>query len=826
MIRSTIVAVLFATTLTGSAAAQQAIGGCSVFPSNNIWNTPVDTLPVRSDSATLVNTIGANRGFHPDFGSGLYQGAPMGIPFVTVPGSQTKYPATFDYAGESDPGPYAVPLNAPIEGGSAAQGDRHALAIDTTNCILYELFYAFPGSSSWTAGSGAIFDLKSNALRPAGWTSGDAAGLPIVPGLVSYDEVLSGEIKHAIRFTAPQTRHEYVWPARHYASSLTGAQYPRMGERLRLKASFDITPYPADVQVILRAMKKYGIMLADNGSAWYISGTQDDRWNNDTLHTLGGVLGSNFEVVDATVLMVDPNSGATTTAQSGTSTPGDVNGDGHADLVWRNAATGTNVVWYLNGTNLIGQGSLPTVTDLTWQLVATADLTGDGHPDAVWRNRVTGANVVWALNGTTFISQASLPTVADLAWEIVASADLNRDGSPDLVWRNTATGANVVWYLSGTTFLGQGSLPAVADLSWQLVAAADFNQDGAPDLIWRNMATGANVVWYLNNTTLVSQAGLPSVPDLAWRLVDAVDLTGDGRPDLVWRNTVTGANLVWTLNGTTLASQSALPTVVDAAWQLAGGGLPGVPTDLTGDRRPDLVWRNSANGANLTWASSGTTVVAQTALPTVSDLAWQLVGRADINGDTLSDLVWRNTSTGANVVWLMNGTTVLSQVALPTVSDLAWQVVGVADVNLDKHPDLIWRNSATGANVIWYLNAATLMTQTSLPTVADLSWTIVASADVNLDGYPDLIWRNTSTGANVVWTLRGGTVLSQVSLPTVADVGWQVGSMADVDGDGHPDLIWRHASTGQNLVWYLTGTTLLGQANFPAVADTTWTLRP
>ena len=169
------------------------------------------------------------------------------------------------------------------------------------NCILYELYNAFPQTSSWSADSGAIFDLNSNALRPSGWTSADAAGLPIMPGLVTYDEVLSGEIKHAIRFTVPRSRHEFVWPARHYASSLTGTQYPRMGERFRLKAGFDISSYPADVQVILRAMKRYGIMLADNGSAWYISGKPDPRWNDSNLHTLGQLLGSNFEAVDATV---------------------------------------------------------------------------------------------------------------------------------------------------------------------------------------------------------------------------------------------------------------------------------------------------------------------------------------------------------------------------------------------------------------------------------------------------------------------------------------------------------------------------------------------
>src|SRR5262249_32915464 len=216
----------------------------------------------------------------------------------------------FLYADESDPGPYAVPLDAPIEGGSGSTGDRHAIAVDTDNCILYELYHAFPGSADWTADSGAIFDLKSNVLRPSTWTSADAAGLPIMPGLVTYEEVQSSEIRHAIRFTVPQTRRAFVWPARHYASSLTGTQYPRMGERLRVKASFDISTYPADVQVILRAMKKYGIILADNGSAWFISGKPDERWNNTNLQTFSQLLGSNFEAVDATVLEIDPNSGA------------------------------------------------------------------------------------------------------------------------------------------------------------------------------------------------------------------------------------------------------------------------------------------------------------------------------------------------------------------------------------------------------------------------------------------------------------------------------------------------------------------------------------
>ncbi len=287
-----------------------SIQGCPVFPVDNIWNTAVDTMPVDAHSAQYISTIGSTAIVHADFGSGLWDGGPIGIPFVTVPGTQAKVNVVFDYNDESDPGPYPIPASAPIEGGSGSDGDRHVLVLDRDNCILYELYYAYPqGDGSWTAGSGAIYDLKSHALRPAGWTSADAAGLPILPGLVRYEEVATGKIDHAIRFTAPRTRRQYVWPARHFASSLTGLEYPPMGQRFRLKASFDISSYSTPVRVILTALKKYGMILADNGSSWYISGAPDERWNNDVLHQLDNVRGSDFEAVDVSSLMISANSG-------------------------------------------------------------------------------------------------------------------------------------------------------------------------------------------------------------------------------------------------------------------------------------------------------------------------------------------------------------------------------------------------------------------------------------------------------------------------------------------------------------------------------------
>src|SRR6266542_5422123 len=251
-IRAQGITLLLLASAVSAQSAPPMIGGCTVLPADNIWNTPVDQLPLDTSSATYVTTIGSGTTLHADFGSGTYNGGPIGIPFVTVPGTQTKYPATFTYADESDPGPYAIPLNAPIEGGSQSTGDRHAISVDVDNCILYELYAAYPQTSSWQAGSGAIFNLLSNALRPSGWTSTDAAGLPVFPGLFRYDEVAAGEIRHALRFTVPQTQRAFVWPARHYASSLTGTQYPPMGARFRLRAGFDVSGFSAANQVILR----------------------------------------------------------------------------------------------------------------------------------------------------------------------------------------------------------------------------------------------------------------------------------------------------------------------------------------------------------------------------------------------------------------------------------------------------------------------------------------------------------------------------------------------------------------------------------------------
>jgi hypothetical protein len=277
---------------------------CPVFPANNPWNQRVDRLRVAENSAAIIASIGLNDPVHPDFGSGLYNGEPIGIPFTVVGSSTRKVPVTFQYASESDKGPYPLPRGVPIEGGYGSSGDRHVIVVDRNTCTDYELFAAYPhnGGGRWTAGSGAIFNLRSNRLRPAGWTSADAAGLPILPGLARYDEVATGSIDHALRFTAPCTAPRYVYPARHEASTCHGPNLPPMGLRVRLKASVNISRLPYQARVVAAALKRYGMILADNGSPWYISGAPNKGWNNDALHLLDQLTGKDFQVVDTSSL--------------------------------------------------------------------------------------------------------------------------------------------------------------------------------------------------------------------------------------------------------------------------------------------------------------------------------------------------------------------------------------------------------------------------------------------------------------------------------------------------------------------------------------------
>jgi hypothetical protein len=273
---------------------------CPLFPANNPWHTRVDKLPVAANSTAMIAAIGANDSLVPSFGSGQRDHAPIGMPYNVVGKHQKRVRVTFQY--RSDKGPYPIPRNVRIQGGRSSTGDRHAIIVDRDRCKLYELWALYPAGRGWRAGSGAIWNLRSNHLRPDDLTSADAAGLPILPALVRYQEVAQGAIRHALRFTAPRTRAAHVYPARHDASDSNDPSLPQMGLRLRLRAGFDVSSFPPQARVILVALKRYGMLLADNGEPWYVSGVPDPRWNNRQLDALSRVKGSDFEVVNTSSL--------------------------------------------------------------------------------------------------------------------------------------------------------------------------------------------------------------------------------------------------------------------------------------------------------------------------------------------------------------------------------------------------------------------------------------------------------------------------------------------------------------------------------------------
>lgn len=292
-------------------AAGATLAPCPIFPNTNIWHRPVNTLPLHPRSSLYVRSIGATQHLHPDFGSGLIDGRPFGIPITTVTSTPPAVRISFYYASESDRGPYRIPANALVEGGPTSTGDRHVLVFDRAACMAYELYDAHRrADGSWRAGSGAVYNLRSNRLRPAGWTSADAAGLPMTVGLVRYEEVARGRIYHAIRMTVPRTDRYYVWPARHYAAPSRNIALPPMGMRFRLKASVNISTLPYQARVIAQALKTYGAIVADNGSSWFIGGTQDRRWINTQLDTLKRFHGSDFEAVNERGLQIYPDSAA------------------------------------------------------------------------------------------------------------------------------------------------------------------------------------------------------------------------------------------------------------------------------------------------------------------------------------------------------------------------------------------------------------------------------------------------------------------------------------------------------------------------------------
>jgi hypothetical protein len=432
----------------GGGGTGPTLAGCPMFPANNIWNARIDSLPIHDRSSEWINTIGRYTGFHMDFGSGTWAGGPIGIPYNFADAGTPAYTVLFHYAGESDPGPYPIPADPLIEYGS----DHHLLTLDHSTCTLYELYDAEYYGGAWHAGSGAVWNLSSNALRPAGWTSADAAGLPILPGLVRYDEILQGEINHAIRFTANST-NGYIWPARHLTSDNPSAPHiPPMGARFRLKASYDISGFPAELQVILTAMKLYGIILADNGSSWFVTGAPDERWDNDMLHELDVLTGENFEAVDASGLMVDPDSGEVVAdeppAAFGKTAPADgSNPTTSPTLSWEESP---GADFYIYCVDTVDNG----ICDADWEYngaSTSAALSGlDEDETYYWFTAATNSAGTTYADGGTWWSFTTLPDPPGAFGKTSPGDDSFASFDPILTWES-ASGADAYEYCFDTT---------------------------------------------------------------------------------------------------------------------------------------------------------------------------------------------------------------------------------------------------------------------------------------------------------------------------------------------------------------------------------------
>ncbi len=542
-----------------------SLRGKRPFPANNPWNQDISRAPVDPNSNTLIGSIGNNVTLHPDFGT-VWAGAPNGIPYIVVSGTQTRVPITFTaYGNQSDPGPYPVPTNAPIEGGPNGTGDRHVLVIDRDNWKLYEMFYSFPqsGGASWNAASGAIFNLNSNAVRQEGWTSADAAGLPIFPGLVRYDEVFEQrEIRHALRFTAQNTRRAYVYPARHFASSNTSPSLPPMGMRVRLKASFNINTFSPAMQVVLTALKKYGMILADNGSNWYVSGAPDSRWNDDELHTIGLLRGSDFEVVQTPGHLHTPAC--------------DFDGDGRTDLSVFRANAGS---WFIQSSSngaLRGQQF-----GLSTDKPVTGDFDGDGLADiAVFRD------------GAWFISNSSDGTLRaeqfGTSGDVPAAADYDGDGKTDIAVFRLGQ-----WYIRQSS---NNSLRThLFGLQTDKPVIGDFDGDGKTEITVFRASGGAWYIMQSSNSMLRSQQfGTNGDTPVAG------DYDADGKTDIAVYRTASGEWYVFqSLTGTLRTHQFGLST-----------DKP-VPGDYDGDFRHDIAVFRPTDGVWYILRSYTNTVSAQ-----------------------------------------------------------------------------------------------------------------------------------------------------------------------------------------------------------------------
>lgn len=515
----------------------------------------------------------------------------------------------------------------------------------------------------------------------------------------------------------------------------------------------------------------------------------------------------------------------------------DFSGDERADILWHNRATGEAVAWACDGTPGDGTyitGSVPIPgASGGWQIVGKGDFNSDGHADIIWRNARTGQNTVWHMQGGTVQGVVALPAVADQGWRIVGTGDFNPtvDNHDDLIWHNLRTGELTVWFLNGAgAVIGGGPISTVSNTAWRASAVADMNGDGRSDVLWRNLRTGQLLLWTMNGTTVTGNVSITtSFTSPAWRLADVARFTDDTPPDILWRSSLNGDVRLLRMNNTSVIGTFAIPGVTSQDWRISGEQpVAHTVRDFDSNGSEDIVWRRALSNSTLVWTTGATlgSVAASTTLPILPSSNFDIQAIGDLNADCWPDLFIRNAATGANIIRRMNGFAVDGETTLPSVTG-PWQVYGCGDIDGNGVQDLYWRNTATGDNTVWLLavNSSlipSLAGSLALPAVSDTNWTMAAVADFSRDGSPDILWRNTATGDNVVWVMNGAVFASAIFLPAVADQNWTIGKAADFDRDGDIDILWRNTATGSNSLWIMNGTAYGSAVSYPAVSDTAW----
>ena len=878
MKRLTLAAILAAAAAIPPAvhATPPKIGTCDVFPASNFWNTPVDTLALHPSSLAWTSNMGLAKALHPDFGSFLdapTNQEPFGIPYTTVPGNQPRVPMAFDVPEESDPGPYPFPPNAPVEGtvnqDPNVGGDRHVLVVDRDNCVLYETDASYPlnGGASWTAFSGARFDFTLNAMRPDTWTSADAAGLPILPGLVRYDEATAGDIRHALRFTANSTLNQHIWPATHDASSLAGAQYPPLGARFRLKAAVVESNFSGPALAVVKALKKYGMVLADNGSDWYISGEHNPAWNDAAINQMKSLHGSDFEVVDTAPMMISPTSTkafqpppaiAFREIASGLTMPTDIEvpHDG-SNRLFITEQVGTIRV-FKNGALL----PVPFI-DLSarMQVGGEQGLLGLAFDPLYKFNRrffVYYNSPGGDIHVSMFLANNGSPDTADPTSESVLltiphSQFTNHNGGKLLFGRDgllyigvgdgggggdpNGNGQNLTVLLAKILRIDVRGASGYAIPPSNPFAGAT---DGKRREIW---AYGVRNPWRFSFDRLNGDFYLGDVGQNLHEEVDYVPAGSNGPLNFGW-NVFEGLNCF-------LATPCSLPNYTppilaydhDAnGGQAVTGGyvyrgarsaaLRGYY--LFADYVANKVWaatrdanswsmfpvRTLGNVLNVSAfgedeagelyvASYGNGRVfaidgAGPAAPPDPLPTPGLPTRFDFNADGFADIVWQNTD-GSTALWLMTGATQTGGTRL--LGPGTWSVKHVADFNGDGKADILWEKT-DGSTAIWLMNGSTQIGG-ALLLGAGTGWSVALVADFDGDGKADLLWQHTD-GRTALWTMNGATQTGGRGL-FGAGTGWVPKLVADFNGDGKADILWQHTD-GRTAMWLMNGSTQIGGA--------------